>query len=362
MSEWVFSTAYRYIGVHWGGPKALLSDGDTETDAVCALASSSGPTQQSRGICTGTGLHAIATSRCLSDPVNTLTGAFITQFDDLQTPGTGVSFDWSRSYTSEDATVGRLGPGWTDSYATSLLVQGNGDVILHGDEGQQVFYTKQVDGSFVGAAGSLSTLASIAGGYQLVRTDQVTYLFDTQGRLSSTKDRNDQGLTFAYDGSGRLATITDVAGRQVTVSYNASSLVSQVSTQDGRSVSYGYTSGRLTSVIDVRGKTWTHTYDAGGRLSTIVDPLNHTQITNVYGTDGRVTSQTDGVGKTTTFSWDLATQTATVTDPKNHVWKDVYSNNVLLKRIDPLTNTTEFGHDADLNETSVKYCRTRRRR
>ena len=311
------------------------------------------PLTQSRGICTGRGLHAIAASFCRSDPVNTLTGAFVTQVDDLATPGTGVSFAWSRSYTSEDPTVGRLGPGWTDSYATSLLIQGNGDVILHGEEGQQVYYTLQGDGSFVGASGSLSTLSSVAGGYKLVRTDQVTYLFDTQGRLTSITDRNDQGLTLSYDGSGRLATVTDAAGRQVTVSYNASNLVSSVATQDGRSVSYGYTSGRLTSVTDVRGKTWTYTYDAGGRLATIVDPLTHTQVTNVYDADGRVQNQTDAVGKTTTFAWDPATQIATVTDANQKVWKHDYDANVIAKEIDPLNNQTQLGHDSDLNTSSV---------
>jgi YD repeat-containing protein len=237
----------------------------------------SGPTAQARGTCTGRGSHALTASSCLSDPVNTLSGAFITSVDDLATPGTGVPFAWSRSYTSEDATVGRLGPGWTDSYATSLLVQGSGDVIVHGDEGQQVYYTKQGDGSFVGAAGSLSTLSAITGGYRLVRSDQVTYLFDTSGRLTSVKDRNTQGLTFAYDGSGRLTTITDAAGRQVSlttpppVSWNR---------RDERSASYGYSSGHLTSVTDVRGKVDVH-HDAGGRLATIVDP-KPPQVTNVF--------------------------------------------------------------------------------
>ena len=301
----------------------------------------------------GSYMDAICPSVTLSDPVNTFTGTFSTQIEDLALPGTGVSFAWSRSYTSADTTVGRLGPGWTDGYASSLLIQGSGDVIVHGEEGQQIYYTKQGDGSFVGAPGSLSTLSSIAGGYKLVRTDQVTSLFDTQGRLTSTKDRNDQGLTLAYDGQGRLATITDAAGRQASVSYNASNLVSQVATQDGRSVSYGYTGGLLTSVTDVRGKPWAYTY-ASGRLATIVDPLNHTQVTNVYGADGRVSSQTDAVGKTTTFAWDPVTQLATVTDANQKVWKDDYASNILASRTDPLNDVTEFAHDADLNTTSVE--------
>ncbi len=312
------------------------------------------PAAQCNGILGGgRGVLAICPSVTLFDPVNTFTGAFMSQVEDLSLPGTGVSFAWTRSYTSADATVGPLGPGWTHTYAASLAVQPNGDVLAHGDEGQQVFFTKQPNGSFVGAAGARATLTSVAGGYKLVRTDQVTYLFDTQGRLTSMKDRNDQGLTFTYDGSGRLATITDAAGRPATVSYNASSLVSSVSTH-GRSVSYGYTGGLLSSVTDVRGKTWSYTYEASGKLATIVDPLNHTQVTNVYGADGRVQTQTDAVGKTTTFAFDPATQLATVTDANGKVWKDDYASNILDSRTDPLNEVTQFGHDADLNATSVK--------
>jgi RHS repeat-associated protein len=299
------------------------------------------------------GIHALTASVPISDPVNTLTGAFTESVEDLSLPGTGVPFAWTRSYTSADPTVGRLGPGWTDSYAVSLAIAGDGDVTLHGDEGQQVEYARQGDGSFVGAPGARSKFEPNPPGYKLTRQDQVVYLFDAQGRATRIEDRNGEGVTLAYDGQGRLATTTDAANRQVTVSYNASNLVSQVATQDGRSVAFGYTSGRLTSVTDVRGKTWTYTYDAGGRLATIVDPLSHTQVTNVYGADGRVTSQTDALGKTTTFAWNGSTETATITDPNNHVWKDDYQGEILLSRIDPLTNSTGFGHDGDLNESSV---------
>ena len=311
------------------------------------------PLDRSRGICGGTGVHAIATSRCLSDPVNTLTGAFITSADDLSVPGAGIAFAWSRSYTSSDPTSGRLGPGWTDGYATSLEIEADGDARLHGDEGQIVAYAKQPDGSFVGAPGSLSVLSAVPGGYQLARTDQVVYRFDPVGRLLSTKDRNGQGLTFAYDGAGRLSTVTDAAGRDGTLTYNPASLVTGVSTEDGRSVAYGYADGRLTSFTDVRGKTWRYSYDAAGRLATIVDPLDHVQVTNAYGADGRIQSQTDALGKVTAFAWDATTQTATATDANGNAWKDDYAENVLVARVDPLGNATEFEHDDGLNMSGV---------
>jgi Domain of unknown function (DUF6531) len=145
------------------------------------------------------GTHGMCACAHFADPISTLTGAFTTKVDDFELPGTGVPFAWSRSYTSADATVGRHGPGWTDSYSASLAVQGNGDVILHGEDGQRLYYTEQ-GSSFVGAAGSLSTLTAVAGGYELLRTDQVKYAFTSQGRLTSIKDRNSQGVTLAYDG------------------------------------------------------------------------------------------------------------------------------------------------------------------
>ena len=312
------------------------------------------PPEQTYGTCAGVGSIALAPSECLSDPVNTLTGAFTHAETDLGLPSTGVPFELTRSYTSADATVGRLGLGWTDSYAASLAVQPNGDVLAHGEEGQQVLFTALGGGVFEGAPGARATLETIAGGYRLTTTAQLVYEFDAAGKQLSKKDRDGQGVTLAYDGSARLATVTNSAGVAATFAYNASSLLSSVSLPDGRSVAYGYTGGQLTSFTDVRGKLWQYSYDAGGRLATIVDPLNHTQVTNVYDpTSGRVTSQTDAVGKTTTFAWDATNQIATVTDANGSVWKDDYTNGVLAKRIDALTKETTFAHDADLNDTSV---------
>ncbi|MGH3078100.1 MAG: DUF6531 domain-containing protein [Gaiellaceae bacterium] len=315
--------------------------------------SSGPPPGQSNGTCSGSGSLGLSGSRCFSDPVNTRTGAFTTQVEDLTTPGTGVAFAWTRTYTSSDAPAGPLGPGWTHAYAASLVPQTNGDVVARGEEGQEMLFSKQADGAFVGAAGARATLTASAGGYELRRTDQVLYTFTSAGRLLSIEDRNGQGVDLTYDTQGRVATVTDAAGRQAAVAYNASSLVSSVSTQDGRSVSYAYASGRLASVTDVRGKQWAYSYDAGGRLATVVDPLNHVQVTNVYGAEGRVQTQTDADQQTTRFAWDPAQEIATVTDANGKSWKHAYEQGILVKEVDPLGNETELGHDSDLNTDAV---------
>jgi YD repeat-containing protein len=223
---WVLKVAATDSAYTGGDPGLWIGTDDARWNGFGAGAVAAGAGDQSTGTC-GAGTHAESGTACQHDPVNSLTGAFTTAVSDLTLPGIGVPFAWRRTYTSADTAAGRLGPGWTDSYQTSLAVLANGDVRLKGEEGQRVFYTRQQDGSFLGAAGARSTLASVAGGYELVRRDQVVYRFDLEGRLLSVKDRNDQGLTFAYSGSGQLETITDSVGREIALTH-AGGLLSRV--------------------------------------------------------------------------------------------------------------------------------------
>ena len=301
----------------------------------------------------GRGELAVNPTKVRADPVNTATGSLTHEVTDLTLAATGVSFAFSRTYNSVDAASGPLGRGWTHSYNASLTIRPGGDAMARAGSGQQLEFVKNADGTFTAANGGRATLSTIAGGYELITNEQLHYRFDTNGRFTSLKDRNDKGLSFAYDGSGRLSTITDAANRQVTLSYDGSGLLTQVSVPGPRTVSYGYTSGRLTSVTDAAGKVWTYTYEQYGFLEKEIDPLSNTAFRNVYGSDGRVVEQYDALNNKTSFAWDTSTQTQTITDARTNVWKDVYANNVLQKEIDATAKETQFATTADLNTSSV---------
>ena len=316
--------------------------------------------EQTFGSCSMEGDDALTGAECNGDAVNSRTGTLTLSETDLETPGTGVSFEWTRSYNSQDYPpdfpAARLGTSWTDGYASSLSEMSWGDVLLRSGTGQQVWFYKLADGSFKGAAGALSKLTKTATTFELVRRDQTMLVFDLSGRLSSIVDRNGQGLTFGYDGTGRLTTITDSAGRIATIAYNASDFVSSVTTHDSRSVSYTYdANGALATVTDVRGKVWTYGSDGFQRLLSIQDPLGHYPYRVTYDESGRVDTMLDGVGNQTSYDGAFGTQVATITDANGGIWTDEYDSYGRLEtRTDGAGNATTFTLDVTLNTTGVR--------
>ncbi len=289
-----------------------------------------------------------------AEPVNTATGNYDTQANDLTMPGRGVPFSFTRAYNSLDAAVGPFGPGWSFSYGTRLVLDGSGNAVFVADDGAEYPFASNGSGGFVTPAGATSTLAAVSGGYRLTRHDRVAYRFDASGNLVAEADANGNTVSLGYTG-GLLTSITDTAGRVVTVAHDAAGHISGLTDPIGRTVTYSYNaSGQLASVTDVRGGTTGYTYDATGRLAAIVDQNGHTVVANTYDpVSGRVTGQKDALGDATAFAWNAATTTSTMTDARGGVWTDVYSNGLLASSTDPLGHVTSYTYDAGFNVASV---------
>jgi RHS repeat-associated protein len=286
--------------------------------------------------------------------VNAASGNFFTSVTDASMPGIGIPFAFSRNYNAADTASGPFGTGWTFSYGARLQIAANGDVTAIGGDGQQLFFTKEPDRSFLAANGGRSTLTALSGGgYEMVTTDQTHYGFSSAGRLTSLTERNGQGLAFTYDSFSNLSNIHQSAGRDIPVVTDASGHITQITLPDNRTVSYGYTNGLLTTVTDLRGGTITYSYDSSNRLQTIVDQNGHTAVTNTYGTDGRVTGQTDALGHTRGYGWDAVSQTSTFTDERGHVSTDVFTNNALLSTTDQAGNVTKYTYGQGLTGRST---------
>ncbi len=294
----------------------------------------------------GGGGHGTDPSGEQSDPVNSLTGAFVTTGHDAVLPGRGVSFTLQRSYSSSATASGWLGRGWRLGLEIAV-VAGDATTTVLTETGQRLTYHHRA-GAYVPARGVRSTLARDGDGWRLQRPDLVTYAFDAAGRLTSVVDPAGDGLTVEWAG-GRPAAVTDADGRVVAFDADSGGRVTAVRLPDGASIAYRYTGGLLSSVTDPRGGVTRYTYDAEQRLVTVTDASGATTVTNVYGADGRVAQQVDALGNRTTFRWDAASRTQTMVDARGGAWSDVYRDGVLVARVDPLGGTRTFTYDADLN-------------
>lgn len=297
-------------------------------------------------------LDAVAPCGTQGDPVNSATGAYVTSVSDLALPGIGRDFSFTRTYDSNAGFTSDLGQGWTHDFATRLQIESDGDAILHGATGQQVFYKKKPDGSYVVDAGGLSKLAAAGTGFELTQAHQTVLVFGGSGKLTSVSDRNGNTLSLAY-AAGLIDTVTDTAGRVIDFSHDGAGLLSSISLPDGRSVSYGYTSGVLTTVTDVRGNPTTYTYDSAQRLESVIDQNGNSVVSNTYGPDGRVAQQIDARGKLWQYTWDGANETSIVIDPRGKQWTDDYDANVLASRTDPLGQQTSYAYDRYLNVIAI---------
>lgn len=278
------------------------------------------------------------------DPVNTLTGSFMLERNDVAITGRGPAPIFTRSYDSSNTISGSLGVGWVHSYEARLVRPDSStqDIVLITREGRGDRFAHS-GGNYTAPSGISSRLVKNADGtYRVTETDQSYMTFDDTGRLQKIGDRYGNESVLTYNGSGQLVTISDPAGRGVlTLSYNASSgRLTQVSDWIGRTVNFGYdANNRLTTVTDRVGSTTTYGYSGSSNLiTTVTDARSNVAVTNTYDTQSRVATQKDALGLTTgqqtTFSYVTngdGTKTTTVTYPKtsaeptwNYVEIDTY--------------------------------------
>jgi RHS repeat-associated protein len=315
-------------------PTALAPNGTTYFSLEEALTASTvvsgGPTASEQGGApNGSERRTVCPTK---RPVNCASGEFWHQFTDFDIPGRGVPLDFTRTYTSGNAsTNGPLGYGWTDSYNWSLSIDASGDVTVNQDDGSTVAFTSSGGGTFTAPPRVLASLVQNGdGSYTFTRfSDGIGYNFSSSGVLESEVDRNGYVTTLNYSGT-QLTSVSDPVGRQLTFTYSGSN-ISQLTDPLGRTMTFQYdSSGNLVKTTDAAGRSWSFTYDPNHLLLTMTDPNGGT-TTNTYDSSDRVVDQVDPMGQSTTWSYsgDPTTPiggTTTITDPQGSVTVENYAN------------------------------------
>lgn len=304
------------------------------------------------------GTGALGGSSYTADPVNLVSGAFVSDHDDI-TVGNGpapYSLTFSRHYDSASAlaTAGPLGLGWTHNYSAFaqagsdgfvgmgaespisganaiaavyvlqdlldggsnnkpldrliiavqserwLMDQLTNNVVTVSQQGSSLQFTKLADASFNAPLRSNAALSVVSGLYVLKMPDQTKFNFNTAGNLATIQRPSGVTVTLGYDGSNQLTSVANGMGRSLTFTYTGAQITA---VSDGtRTAHYTYDGSlNLTAYQDPASNSITYAYDHPGRMTKIFFPSFPTNafVTNTYGALDRVNLQLDANGNTT---------------------------------------------------------------
>ena len=182
----------------------------------------------------------------------------------------------------------------------------------------------------------------------------VSYQYDSQDRLTTTTNADNDVTVDAYDNAGQVTSVTDPLGTVTTYSYD------QMNRETGMTSAAGTAlAGVSTFAFDAAGnevtstnpadETTTTTYDAMDRTSTVEEPdLGVTSY--VYDKDGRLQVLTDPDSNPTTYAYNAVGEQTEVTSPSVNSGSGV-SATFVYDADHELIDTT----DADGRRTTYSY-------
>jgi RHS repeat-associated protein len=304
-------------------------------------------------------IHVVSDNAAISnvqgaDPVDMLSGAAVIGRSDLRPDGP-ATLAMNRSYDSRRCwDDGPLGRGWSHGFGSrahvhaepgAFLGQGPAaacaasvvacavvnDVLSAGESaknftvaclvakwwadrlaggaatvsagGQTLAFTRLSDGAYEPDPHVTASLICTDGRFELKERLGRTWVFATNGLLSSVIDRSGNALGLSYEGGTNLVSVTNSFGRRLDLSWSGGRITG-ADDSSGRTVLYAYgPDGCMTGVTDEAGFRWTYSYDADGRLLSESDPSGTPTVRNAYNALGQVTNQLSASGTDWRFAY-----------------------------------------------------------
>ena len=178
------------------------------------------------------------------------------------------------------------------------------------------------------------------------RGTDVLQAFDSDGRLTETRNALNRRVQLAHDENGNVIQVTGPSRQRSVFAYDSRDRLVSSADPNGRGRSFAYDAlGRLSSssigqanvefqrnsfgqpeaVTDPNGQVWHREYTPGGRLAATIDPLGN-RVEYTYDTRGRV-AQIDAPTGSSMLRYDGASQVVRRTAPNGTIHEPVYDAN-----------------------------------
>ena len=259
--------------------------------------------------------------------VDLSTGVKIEKTTDISFGGARGGLELTRIHTSDlpsfcDSCP--FGRGTTHNYnirlTGSFQLGGAGRVVFPEQASGRLFNYLRTDPDGALIFSTTATKAQLGdvvrkltnGTFEYRNADGSLLRFDSNGRLTSIADRNNNTTTLTYTGSN-LTRITDAVGRSINLQYDSSSRITRATDPLGRAWQYTYegTPGvagnpGLTTVTDPLNKVTRYGYVTGGRLASITDKRGIVMKAITYDASGRVIEQRFAAGGFEQYAYSLS--------------------------------------------------------
>ncbi|ARU42344.1 hypothetical protein CCB80_14780 [Armatimonadetes bacterium Uphvl-Ar1] len=293
-----------------------------------------------------------------------------------------------------------LGYGWSHGYDVKVTYSPGapGSAIVRYGDGTQHPYTETTPGVFDAPPGIHDTLVKNSNNtWTITSKDRSKLEFNTAGRLTAVKDKNNNTVTVTRNAGQKITSISDGTGRSLTFTYDSWGLIATVTDPTSRvwslthdwnndltGITYpslnsqlhtrGFTYDGLSNIqteTDLRGKVWSFGYDSSERLTGFMNPLGQSwswSYTNTASTmtqpngktvvhnysSGLIASKVDQAGFSTAYVYDADRNVTSFTDKRGKVWTSTYdANGNRLSSTNPLAKTTTYTYSAGHDLLSV---------
>ncbi|MCL6624801.1 MAG: DUF6531 domain-containing protein, partial [Fimbriimonadales bacterium] len=162
----------------------------------------------------------------------------------------GLVVSFTLYHNSKGDYQGEFGHSWSHTYDVNIAYTPNSSAIVRWGDGLTIPYVQQTDGSFRRPAGIHDQLVRNPDGTWTITThSQTRFFFNSQGVLTSIRDRNGNHVTINVNEQGLPLSVVGPSGRQLTFSYDAN--------------------GRVAQITDPGGRVWSFIYNASDNLVRI---------------------------------------------------------------------------------------------
>ncbi|SNT25939.1 RHS repeat-associated core domain-containing protein [Anaerovirgula multivorans] len=296
-------------------------------------------------------------TQMVNEPVNIATGNYYATEIDLSIPDRGPALEITRYYNSLDTRSGMIGKGWRLNYESSIEIDGDtGDAIVTYPEGRTIVFDLQIStGKYIAPETVFDTLTKKQDGtFELRWQDKTIYGYNSDGKLTSISDKNNNRLTVQYDGSGNLSRVISAGGKRLDFT-NEAGKIKTITDPIGRTIVYSYNGSNLSQVKDTGNGTTRYAYNSLG-ITSITDQNGKRFIENTYDEFGRIIKQYDENNNLIHYNYDVINKinTYTITSTGHSISYEYNEKLYITKKTFQDTTYEDYTYDQWGNKNQIK--------